>query len=126
MEERLVDCVCTKQAGIIARAEITMTCPDDTHRARIAAVCAAVEEWQWTDDDMTAQHVVMIDPNVRVAGNQTFSGFEDVLGDGLPDPGDRVIVREPESGVTGSAVVTRLDFDDRLIYLTVDWAGLKR
>lgn len=65
----------------------------------------------------------MIDPNVRVAGNQTFSGIEDVVGD-MPDEGDQVIVREPESGATGRAIVMRVDFSDRLIYLAVDWAGL--
>jgi hypothetical protein len=68
--------------------------------------------------------IIMIDPNVRVAGNQTFSGLEDVIGD-MPDEGDPVIVREPESGVTGHAFVTRVDFADRLIYLAVDWAGLR-
>jgi hypothetical protein len=66
---------------------------------------------------------VMIDPNVRVAGGLTFSGFEDVIGD-LPDHGDRVIVREPESGITGFGTVERIEFADRLIYLSVDWAGL--
>lgn len=66
---------------------------------------------------------IMIDPNVRVAGGLTFSGFEDVIGE-LPDPGDRVIVREPESGITGSGTVARVDFADRLIYLDVEWAGL--
>jgi hypothetical protein len=71
---------------------------------------------------MTQQ--VMIDPNVRVAGNQTFSGFEDILAGDLPEVGDVVVVREPESGITGSATVTRVDYTDRLIYLAVDWANL--
>ncbi|MBL3743437.1 Uncharacterised protein [Mycobacteroides abscessus subsp. abscessus] len=66
---------------------------------------------------------VMIDPNVRVAGGLTFSGFEDVIGD-LPDHGDRVAVREPESGITGFGTVERVDFADRLIYLAVEWAAL--
>ena len=68
---------------------------------------------------------IMIDPNVRVAGGLTFSGFEDVIGD-LPDPGDRVIVREPESGITGVGTVERVEFADRLVYLAVDWAGLSQ
>lgn len=66
---------------------------------------------------------VMIDPNVRVGGGLTFSGFEDIVGD-LPDHGDRVIVVEPESGITGFGTVERVEFADRLIYLAVDWAGL--
>lgn len=66
---------------------------------------------------------VLIDPNVRVAGGLTFSGFEDVIGD-LPDHGDRVVVREPESGITGFGTVERVDFADRLIYLAVEWARL--
>lgn len=66
---------------------------------------------------------VMIDPNVRVAGGLTFSGFEDVIGD-LPDHGDRVVVREPESGITGFGTVERVDFADRLVYLAVEWNRL--
>lgn len=66
---------------------------------------------------------VMIDPNVRVAGGLTFSGFEDVIGE-LPDHGDRVTVTEPESGITGFGTVVRVEFADRLIYLSVDWARL--
>jgi hypothetical protein len=65
----------------------------------------------------------MIDPNVRVAGGLTFSGFEDVIGE-LPDPGDRVVVREPESGITGIGTVTQVNFADHLIYLNVDWSKL--
>lgn len=66
---------------------------------------------------------VMIDPNVRVADGLTFSGFEDVVGE-LPDQGDRVTVREPESGIVGIGTVARVDFADRLVYLNVDWSNL--
>jgi hypothetical protein len=66
---------------------------------------------------------ILIDPNVRVAGNETFSGFEDVVGD-LPAEGARVRVREPESNIVGEGVVTRVDEHDRLIYLAIDWSKL--
>ena len=66
---------------------------------------------------------ILIDPNVRVAGNETFSGFEDVVGD-LPSEGAHVRVREPESNIVGQGVVTRVDEGDRLIYLAIDWSKL--
>lgn len=66
---------------------------------------------------------IFIDPNVRVAGNETFSGFEDVVGD-LPGEGATVRVREPESNVIGQGLVTRVDRESRLVYLSVEWAGL--
>ena len=67
---------------------------------------------------------ILIDPNVRVAGNETFSGFEDVIGE-LPTVGTRVQVREPESNIVGDGVVTRVDDGDRLIYLAVEWSSLR-
>jgi hypothetical protein len=66
---------------------------------------------------------ILIDPNVRVAGNETFSGFEDVVG-ALPPEGARVRVREPESNIVGEGVVTRVDEHDRLIYLAIEWSKL--
>jgi hypothetical protein len=72
---------------------------------------------------MSAVTEVIIDPNVRVAGNETFAGFEDIRG-AMPDKGWRVIVREPESNLVGYGRVTRLDDADRLIYLAVNWAEL--
>ncbi len=71
---------------------------------------------------MTA--IVAIDPNVRVAGGLTFSGFEDVVGE-MPAPGDEVLVREPEANLIGHAVVDRLDDDNRLIYLAVRWDSIR-
>lgn len=67
---------------------------------------------------------IHIDPNVRVAGNQTFSGFEDVKGGAIPVEGEQVLVREPEANLTGLAEVRRVDHHDRLIYLAVDWKTL--
>ncbi|MFL0287196.1 hypothetical protein ACJH6H_18225 [Mycobacterium sp. SMC-21] len=67
---------------------------------------------------------VHIDLNVRVAGNQTRSGFEDVKGGPVPGVGDRVVVRESESDVIGFGQVTRVLDDARLIYLAVDWKSL--
>ncbi|MGV9710872.1 hypothetical protein ACWDTI_09430 [Gordonia sp. NPDC003424] len=70
---------------------------------------------------MTTQ--VAIDPNVRVAGNETFSGFEDIRGP-RPAEGDRVIVTVEETDVVGFATVTRVDDSDQLIYLAVNWSEL--
>jgi hypothetical protein len=66
---------------------------------------------------------IMIDPNVRVAGNETFSGFEDVRGP-MPVAGQHVVVREPEGDLIGAGVVTRLDQAARLIYIAVNWPSL--
>src|SRR4051794_10794704 len=67
---------------------------------------------------------IAIDLNVRVAGDQTYAGFEDVEGGGLPAESEYVEVYEPESGVFGKAQVTRIDMDRELIYLAVEWSGL--
>jgi hypothetical protein len=66
---------------------------------------------------------ILIDPNVRVAGNLTFSGFEDVRGD-MPAQGDYVTVREPEANLVAVGEVRRIDHRDELIYLAVDWKTL--
>jgi len=66
---------------------------------------------------------VMIDLNVRVHGNATYVGFEDV--DGPIAVGDEVVVFEPESGLEGSGRIVEIDADNELVYLSVDWAGLR-
>jgi hypothetical protein len=66
---------------------------------------------------------VAIDPNVRVRGNQTYAGLEDV--EGTVAVGSHVEVYEPESGLTGPAEVTEVDHERRLIYLAVDWGKLR-
>jgi hypothetical protein len=66
---------------------------------------------------------VLIDPNVRVRGGQTYSAFRHVRGD-TPQVGQEVFVREPESNLVGKAVVTDINNSDHLIYLRVDWAAL--
>ncbi|ETW25867.1 hypothetical protein [Mycobacterium gastri] len=66
---------------------------------------------------------IMIDPNVRVAGDLTFSGYEDVRGP-LPIAGQQVLVREPEANLVAVGIVRRVDENDRLIYIAVDWARL--
>jgi len=71
---------------------------------------------------MTAR--IAIDPNVRVRGNETYAGLEDVEGDIAA--GSRVVVYEPESGLVGPAEVTEIDTDKRLVYLAVDWQALTR
>lgn len=72
---------------------------------------------------MSAVTEIWIDPNVRVAGNQTFAGFEDVHGP-RPRLGDHVMVREPESNLVGLGRVTCVDRGDELIYLAVNWGTL--
>lgn len=70
---------------------------------------------------MTA--VVVIDPNVRLAGNRTYAGVEDVVGDIAV--GSEVVVSEPESGLRGSGRITDIDLRRRLVYLEVDWGSLR-
>jgi hypothetical protein len=66
---------------------------------------------------------IMIDPNVRVSGGLTFSGYEDVRGP-MPAPGQQVLVREPEANLVAVGTVDHLDENDRLIYVAVDWEQL--
>lgn len=65
---------------------------------------------------------VEIDPNVRVRGNQTFTGLENCHGPIAVD--HEVTVYESEAGIEGRGVITDIDYDKRLVYLRVDWAGL--
>jgi len=76
--------------------------------------------------EMTVE--IVIDPNVRVAGNRTYAGFEDVTGAFVDDinVGDPVTVVEEESDVVGTATVYEIDAPRQLIYLTVDWPSLHR
>jgi hypothetical protein len=67
--------------------------------------------------------IVSIDPNVRVRGNGTYAGFEDVRGPIYV--GLRVDVVEEESRLAGSAIVTEIDTSSSLVYLAVDWKSLK-
>lgn len=65
---------------------------------------------------------VRIDLNVRVRGNKTYVGFEDVYGPIAV--GDLVHVFEPESGLEGEGRVTEIDPATQLVYLTVSWGAL--
>jgi hypothetical protein len=66
---------------------------------------------------------IAIDPNVRVWGDKTYAGFEDVQG--IPVVGGYVEVWESESGASGFGQVTAIDHDRGLVYLSVDWAALR-
>lgn len=66
---------------------------------------------------------IEIDLNVRVRGDQTYSGFEDVKGD--IRVGDTVRVYEGESGFTGHARVTDIDNKKEIVYLSVDWENME-
>jgi hypothetical protein len=65
---------------------------------------------------------VAIDPNVRVRGNGTYVGFEDVSGPLVV--GDQVEVYEVETSLTGLGRVTEIDSEKELVYLSVDWSSL--
>lgn len=65
---------------------------------------------------------IVIDPNVRVRGNGTYAGFEDV--DGPIAVGEDVQVYEHESGLVGKGRVTEIDRERELVYLSVDWPSL--
>lgn len=62
---------------------------------------------------------IVIDPNVRVRGNITYSCFLD--SDHQVYIGDTVLAIEPESSLAWDAVVTDIDNEGRFIYLFVDW-----
>jgi hypothetical protein len=65
---------------------------------------------------------VEIDLNVRTA-NGTFAGLEDC--NGPVEVGDVVNVLEPESGAYGGALVTSIDHEHRLVYLSLAWNTLQ-
>lgn len=67
---------------------------------------------------------IALDLNVRVRGNQTYAGFEDVEGAFIPTVGEAVEVYERESGISGKAEVTEVDEDRKLVFLLIDWALL--
>lgn len=65
---------------------------------------------------------VEIDLNVRTP-NGTYAGMEDVR-NGPVEVGQVVNVIESESGLWGGALVTSIDEELRLVYLSVAWATL--
>ncbi len=65
---------------------------------------------------------IMIDPNVRVRGNGTYAGFEDVRGP--VSVGMDVQVYEPEAGIFGNGRVSEIDASRKLVFLSVDWESL--
>jgi hypothetical protein len=69
-----------------------------------------------------AHALIEIDLNVRVRGDKTYAGMEDVQGQ--IDVGDEVYVHESESRVIGSARVLEIDSARQLVFLSVDWASL--
>jgi hypothetical protein len=67
--------------------------------------------------------MIEIDLNVRVRGNGTYAGFEDVTGS--LSVGEQVEVFESESSLVGVGRVTEIDPVRQLVYLSVDWASLR-
>ena len=66
---------------------------------------------------------IAIDPNVRVRGGLTYSGYEDVDGE-LPLDG-QVEVYEPEGDLLGMGRVVDVDEKARLVYVEVEWSTLR-
>jgi hypothetical protein len=66
---------------------------------------------------------VEIDPNVRVRGNQTFSGLDNVYGPIAV--GQAVQVFESEADIVGDGWVTDIDTKKNLVYLRVMWSSLR-
>lgn len=66
---------------------------------------------------------VSIDLNVRVRGNHTYTGLEDVSG-GIARERMAVEVHEEESGLVGRGYITEIDEDRQLVYLAVEWDSL--
>jgi hypothetical protein len=76
-----------------------------------------------TPDERTPMRsMIEIDPNVRVRGNATYAGLEDVIGP--VEVGREVTVRESEAGVLGTGRVTQIDTERELVYLSVEWSNL--
>jgi hypothetical protein len=65
---------------------------------------------------------VQIDPNIRVRGNSTYAGFEDV--EGPIALNEMVEVYEAESELVGEGKVIEIDASRSLVYLSVDWTSL--
>lgn len=84
-----------------------------------AALVSDEQGYEYTIEPMTR---VAIDPNVRVRGNGTYAGFEDVSGP--ITVGDHVEVYEAESNLVGQGRVTEIDVKRELVYLSVDWSSL--
>jgi hypothetical protein len=66
---------------------------------------------------------ITIDMNKRVRGDQTVSGFEDVVGP--MQVNSDVTVSERESSLVGTATITEVDISNQLVYLRVDWNSLR-
>lgn len=66
---------------------------------------------------------VEIDPNVRVRGNQTFTGMDNVYGPIAV--GQAVQVFESEADIIGDGWVTDIDTKKNLVYLRVVWSSLR-
>lgn len=72
---------------------------------------------------MTVKTRIAIDPNVRIRGNATFAGLEDV--EGPLHLGLMVEVFEPESDLSGIGEVVEVDAERRLVFIRVEWSSLR-
>lgn len=72
---------------------------------------------------MLTQTEIVIDPNVRVRGRLTYTGFDDVSGD-IPEAGSLVTAVERETGLRAPGIVTEVDPVKELVFLAVAWREL--
>lgn len=71
---------------------------------------------------------IEIDPNVRVEGNNTFSGFSHINVNAefyAVREGEPVLVYEPEADIEGFGWVYRMDYEKELVFIKVDWSSLR-
>jgi hypothetical protein len=64
--------------------------------------------------------MVAVDLNVRIGRYGTYSGFEDVQGE-MPKQWDFVLAWEREDNIVTNGIITEIDPDRKLIYLTIAW-----
>lgn len=66
---------------------------------------------------------IAIDPKVRINGQLTFAGFDDVEGNHIPKVGEAVTVYVPGTNREASALVTSI-LGGELVYLAPAWLQL--
>lgn len=65
-----------------------------------------------------------IDINTRKRGNGSFTAFEDI--DGPVAIGATIQVFDPNANVEGRAVVTEINAEHGIVFLSVDWSSLRQ
>lgn len=69
---------------------------------------------------------VKVDLNVRVRGNKTYAGYEDVVPEGATlVVGEQVLIWEPEDDIVTDGTVIELDDAKQIVYLDVEWYSFR-